>query len=389
MSYRSTIASAGLVGWMLVSLFLTSGCENADGGVDAGGAGARRQRRPLPVATAVASRGEIKSYYRATATVDVDKDADVVARIAGIIGSIEVEEDQAVEVDQVLLRIEDAEFRLRVDLATAKRENLESKYNRIRKLSEDVIPAEEIETARSAFEAAKAEEELAKLSLSYAQVEAPFSGRIVRRLVDPGEKVTVDQPLFYLADLSVLLARVHVPSKEFKNVRVGQEVELRLDSKKGKAPAGDRSAAQEPLLGRVKIISPTIDSSTGTIKVTVEIPSFPEGTRPGDFAEVLIVTDVHEDVLLVRKASVVIDREEPVVFIAKDGTAERRVVEVGISDDSHSEILNGVEAGEEIIVKGQRSAKHGMPINVINGSSSKTPRPVSKTATPKKPTPKS
>ena len=46
-------------------------------------------------------------------------------------------------------------------------------------------------------------------------------------------------------------------------------------------------------------------------------------------------------------------------------TAERRVVEVGFTDDDHAEILSGLAAGEQVVVKGQRSLKHGSPLKIL------------------------
>jgi Fe2+ transport system protein FeoA len=108
-----------------------------------------------------------------------------------------------------------------------------------------------------------------------------------------------------------------------------------------------------------------IDPASGTIKVTIEIPSYPQGTRPGDFAEVSIVTERHETSTIVPKIAVFTDRGDQVVYVAGDSTAERRVVEVGFQDDANAEILNGVADGDRVVVKGQRSLKNGSAIKVV------------------------
>jgi RND family efflux transporter MFP subunit len=146
-----------------------------------------------------------------------------------------------------------------------------------------------------------------------------------------------------------------VPSKEFKKLQPNQPVQLVLDSNKAR------------LEGRIKLVSPVIDPQSGTIKVTIEIPTYPQGTRPGDFAEVRIVTERHEASTLVPKIAVFTDRGDQVVYVAADTTAERRVVEVGFQDDTSAEILNGIKSGEEVVVKGQRSLKHGAAIKVLTG----------------------
>jgi membrane fusion protein (multidrug efflux system) len=133
-----------------------------------------------------------------------------------------------------------------------------------------------------------------------------------------------------------------------------QRVQLRLGSN------------GEKLEGRISLISPIVDPNTGTIKITIEIDDYPAGTRPGDFAEVSIVTERREDALLVPKLAVVTERGERVVYVAGDSLAERRTVEVGFEDDEHAQIVRGLEPGESIVVQGQRSLKDGAPIKILD-----------------------
>ena len=63
------------------------------------------------------------------------------------------------------------------------------------------------------------------------------------------------------------------------------------------------------------------------------------------------------------------DRGEQVLYVAADSTAERRVVETGFEDDDNVEITSGVAANENVVVKGQRSLKHGSPIKILEDNS--------------------
>jgi membrane fusion protein (multidrug efflux system) len=100
----------------------------------------------------------------------------------------------------------------------------------------------------------------------------------------------------------------------------------------------------------------------------VEIPTYQAGVRPGDFAEVQIVTERHQGVTLAPRIAVISEKGEDVVYVAANGTAERRVVSVGFTDNDNAEILSGLKAGESVVVKGQRSLKHGSPIKILDES---------------------
>lgn len=313
-----------------------------------------RKSRATVVAVAQVTRGGISSFYETTATLESERTAPILARAKGIVQALYFEEGDTVKKGQVLVRIEDADLKLRLVQAEAKTAGLKDRFQRLEGMvAKKLVPAEELETTRHDLRSAQATEDLARLELSRTRVRAPFAGRVVRRHVEVGQTVSDSTPVFDLADLDPLLARVYVPSKELKRIAQDQPVQLILDSSGAK------------LEGRIKLISPVIDASTGTIKVTVEISKYPEGTRPGDFAQVRIVTEQRQQSLLAPRSAVIDERGIRVVFVAEGDKAIRKVVKVGFEQDDMSEILSGLSLGESVVIKGQHSIKDGQPIKII------------------------
>ena len=355
---RALLRVLPLLSLLLALVPAAGGCNKAKGTAAANaqpGGQAAPAQPPIPVAVVPARIGSISSFYNATATLEAEKQAQVLARAAGVVRSLAVEEGDNVRADEVLLQIDNQEYQLRVEQAQARTENLEARFQRMTEMrAQDLASSQDFDAAKSELATAKSDEGLARLSLSYTAVKAPFGGRVIRRLVNVGQTASVGTPLFELADFDPLLARVHVPAKEFRRLLAEQPVELTLDS------------VDQSLRGRITLVSPVIDPQSGTIKVTIEIASYPAGVRPGDFAEVRIVTDSHDQALLVPRMAVISEKGEDIVYVAAaDSTAERRVVTLGFSDNDNAEITNGVQAGEPVVVKGQRSLKHGAPLKIL------------------------
>jgi membrane fusion protein, multidrug efflux system len=347
--------------------------HSAQAGAGHGGAahpggqpGGRPDQPAIPVAVGHAWTGSIASYYNSTSTLESEREAQVLARVSGVVRRLAAEEGDEIPAEGPLLTIANDEYRLRVQQAEATTANLRARFNRMEAmLGEQLSTEEEYQAAKSDLATAEAEEGLARLNLSYTTVRAPFQGYVTGRLVDVGQNVTVGDPLYVLADFHPLLARVHVPSREFHQLQPNQTVDLVLDSD------GSR------LKGTIKLVSPIIDATSGTIKITVEVSDYPTGTRPGDFAEVRIVTELRPEAVLVPRSAVLTDKGERVVYVALEAeqegdpeqpdtaTAERRVVEVGFTDDENAQILTGLNASERVVVKGQRSLKHGSLLKIL------------------------
>jgi membrane fusion protein (multidrug efflux system) len=328
-----------------------------------GNPGGRPAQEATPVAMTPAVRGDIASYYRATASLEAEKEARILVRVTGVVGKLFVEEGDEVAAGDPLLLVENPEYKFRLQQAEATTGNLRSRYQRFEAmLAEDLTTEEEYQAARSDLANAEAEEGLARLNLSYTTVRAPFAGRVTSRLVDLGQNLAVGNEVMVMADFHPLLARVHVPSREFNKLKQDQTVGLSLDS------------SGEELRGRIKLISPVIDPASGTIKVTVEVPEYPAGTRPGDFAEVNIVTELRRDTLLVPSGAVFNDKGESVVYVVGEGgqegppgmVAHRRTVVVGFTDDRHTEILEGLTDGDAVVTRGQRSLKDGAAVKILD-----------------------
>jgi RND family efflux transporter MFP subunit len=352
---------------LLLTIALAGGCggrEDQAAGHAAPGAAAAGESGPpgagdrpaVPVAVERARIGEAASYYSATATLEAASHAEIHSRTTGVVREILREEGDLVREGDTLLLLEDDEARLRVQQAEANHRLAKADFDRRSAMLEGgLLSAGEFETTQGTLEVREAELGLARVALSHTRIVAPFTGRVVRRHAELGANVSAGAPLFEMMDVTPLLARIHIPAKRMGYVTVGQPIEIRVDS------------IDDTLDGVVSLVSPIVDATTGTVKVTAEIASYPEDTRPGDFAEVRIVTARHDTAVLVPSTALFEEQGENVLFVVQDGKAVRRVVEQGFIDGDFTEIVQGVGGGDLVVTKGQRQIQDGAAVAILEG----------------------
>ncbi len=338
-----------------------AGCGKESGGAQArpggnGGPGGPPTPETVPVAVERVAAGSASSTYGTTAVLEAENHADIRARTTGIVRELLREEGDYVRTGETILALEDDEAQLRVRQAEANFEKAKSEHARGASMRDGgMLSDQEFETLVNNLHLRESELDLARLQLSYTRIESPFTGRLVRRHVDLGVNVAPGTALAEVMDVDPLLALVHVPANRMGFVAVGQNVNLRLES------------SATDLQGVVRLVSPIVDPQTGTVKVTVEIRKYPAGTRPGDFAQVRIVTARHENATLVPSRALFEEQGQNILFVVDEGKAVRRAVKTGFVDGENTEILEGIAANDLVVVKGQRDLRDGLPVEILEG----------------------
>lgn len=319
-----------------------------------------QKEQPTPVVVGAVERGSIVSTISTASTIEAERQVTIHAESTGRLVDLTVEEGDHVKKGQIIARIRfDAQANSLVrantslDKARIDFERAEKLYN------QKVIGEEEYLKARNALEVAELDLSDRSREMRNTKVTAPFDGTITQRKVTAGAFVNNGAELLTIVDFSTLVARVFVPEKQLDRVQVGQTAEV-----VGKAAKGRRGE------GKVLRIAPTIDASTGTVKVTVAMPPAPsaaQGFLPGMYAEVTLTTDSRSDVLLVPKSAVVRDEEQTYLFTLQgDATAgftgKKVRVETGLTDPERIEIVKGLGAGEPVILAGQTGLKDGAKV---------------------------
>jgi len=184
----------------------------------------------------------------------------------------------------------------------------------------------------------KSELEIARQQLADTVLYAPISGMIRQRSANVGQYLAAGTPVVALVQTQPLRLQTAVPEREARMIRTGQPVRVTVEGAPGTHD------------GRVARISPSFDETNRTLLVETEVSNTAGILRPGAFSRAEIIVAAGYRALMVPSAAVVsfagIDR----VFLVKDGKASEKRIKVGRRSDEGVEIVEGVKAGEEVVL---------------------------------------
>jgi len=182
----------------------------------------------------------------------------------------------------------------------------------------------------------------AEAQLSYSEIRSPIDGYVTERPLYVGDLATANQPILTVMDTSRLIAKSHVPQSEAAILKVGNPAELKIHG------------IDEPIKGRVSLVSPALDPGSTTIEVWAEAIKPNPALKPGMTVEVTMTAKTVKEALVVPTPAVFKNNEgaDYVVIAASDGHARLKTVQIGVRDAEFSQVLSGVTVGDPVISSG-------------------------------------
>ncbi len=338
---------------------------------------AQKSASPPPtVSVSQPLREDVTDYHEYTGNTQAVNTVQLRARVEGFLDGVYFRDGDVVKKDQLLFLIQQNTYFAQLQQAEgnvltqkALLEHAKIEYERYsRLLQQRAAAATDVEnwryqrdSAQAALVSAEAQRDLAKLNLAYTWVLAPFTGRIDRRLVDPGNLVGNTGGTTTLAEITqvdplyVYFAASETDVAPIIRTSSPLSAELRGKQQSTKLPVfvGLSKDTEFPHEGFLDFSSSTVNTTTGTLLLRGSIPN-PDGKiLPGQFVRVKIpVAEIRSALLLPMKA-ISYDQLGPYVLIAnQNNTVERRDVKTGIQKGTMRVIQEGLKGDESVIVKG-------------------------------------
>jgi HlyD family secretion protein len=195
----------------------------------------------------------------------------------------------------------------------------------------------------------------AKAQLSYSEIRSPIDGVITDRPLYVGDLATANQPLLTVMNVSKLIAKGHLPQSEAMQLKAGNAAEIKV------------SGVEEPIEGKVTLVSPALDPGSTTLEVWVEARKPNPALRPGIAVQVEMTAKTDKDVVVVPVAAVFKTPDgggDYVLLAGTDVKAHLKTVHVGIRTAESAEIVSGIKEGDPVITTGGYAVPDGTKIKV-------------------------
>lgn len=304
---------------------------------------------------ATVQRRELERTLSVSGSLAPVMQSTVRAKVPGEVRRMLVREGDRVAERQVIAAIDTADLQAKLDAQVAALEEAKARLgiarknreNNLQLLRQNFISQNAFDTADSTHEAsaaavrsAEAQVRLARKAMEDAAVRAPIAGLVAKRMVNVGDKVSIDSPMFTVVDLERMEIEAPAPASEIPNVRAGQRAAFQVDG-----------FAERRFEGRVERINPAAEAGSRSITLYVSVANRDGALKGGMFAKGQVVLDRTPPALVVPASALREEAGQAYVYTIEKERIVRRPVTVGLRDPQSGlvEIRAGLEDGLAVV----------------------------------------
>jgi RND family efflux transporter MFP subunit len=359
-------------------------------------------RDVIHAAFAVAKRAPIGNTFSVAGEFVPYQEIEVHAKVAGYVRKINVDIGDRVKTGEVLAVLEVPELMAQlqgtgagvrhsqeeiqrsqneVSRDVAQHAALHAQYLRLKQAAEarpgliaeqelddahakDQASEAQVDSAKSVLAAARQQLEISEANNSqvsamsdYTRITAPFDGVVTWRYADTGSLVQAgttnnnSAPLVKLAQVNILRLRIPVPESLAGSVRIGEPAEVVVH------------ATGKRFTGKVTRFTDSVDRTTRTMQVEIDVPNDKYKLQPGMYADVALQVQNHPDALTIPVQAVQHENgKSSVLVIDQQNRVQARQIETGLEDPNRVEVLSGLNEGDRVIIGNFGSYQAGQTV---------------------------
>ena len=306
---------------------------------------------------------DFQDYLEVTGNSAASQTVDLTARVEGFLRDIYFKDGSVVKKGALLFLIEPDQYQAKLALNKAQLDNAQAEYERQQRLiAQQATSQANLDSWRAQRDQAQANVQLAQINLSYTKVNAPFTGRIGRHLIDIGNLVGTPQTskLATLEQLDPIWAYFTVNERDAIRVRPAMAA-LHVKRPEGQpVEAGLQTDSDFPYHGKVDFVDTGMDTSTGSIQLRAAFDNPDSKLLPGLFLRLRLPLGPATRALAVPDSAVSHDQAGAyVLLLGPENVVKQQRVQTGGLQNGMRAITGGLNAKDQVIVDGLMNAAPG------------------------------
>lgn len=357
--------------FLIITCLLVVSCGKKKEKVGPGNPGAAKAPPPMRVDVYVVNPEPFQENIEVPGTILANEVAEIHPEVSGRIVQLNVAEGKYVSRGTLLAKLYDGDLRaqvnkLRVQLSIA--EKTEERQAQLLKIQG--ISQQDYDLSLLQVNSLKADIGIIQTAISKTEVRAPFNGRLGLKTISPGAYVTPASVIAVINQVDQLKLDFTVPEKYTDQIKMGQLITFGFEG------------SEKSLGAKVIATESNVTENTRSLKVRALVTGKDERLIPGAFAKVILSFDPDPNALLVPTQAILPQARGKKVILFKGGKAVFADVVTGVRDSSRVQVIDGIRAGDSIVVTGLLSVRPEAKIQVnrvVNSNS----KPAAQVASPR------
>ncbi len=311
--------------------------------------------RGLSVQAILVAPSVLNESIISTGTLFPDEEVELSFEASGKIVQINFIEGARVRKGALLAKINDRHLQAQLLKLQAQNKLLkEREFRQKTLLTRDAVSQESYDQVLTELQANEADIMLLEARIAETELMAPFDGIVGLRYVSEGSFANPNIKITRLVKISPIKIEFSIPERYAGSVGPGTNISFVVDG------------TLQPMKATIYAIDPKVDVKTRTIVARALFPNRNEELKPGRFASITLILEELKDAIAIPTEALIAEMDGDVVFVYKNGKAQRVNVRTGLRTATQIQVLKGLSFGDTLLTTGVMQLRQGIPVTITN-----------------------
>ncbi|MEO0553812.1 MAG: efflux RND transporter periplasmic adaptor subunit [Bacteroidota bacterium] len=307
----------------------------------------------LEVLAVIAQSKKLNNDLRITGSLTANESVELKSEVSGVVRSILFKEGQKVIKGQLLVELNDEEFKAELEkLQYTKKLNEDIEYRQKQLLAKEAISTEEYEMSLTTLQTSIAEIKINQVQIEKHKIRAPFSGTVGLREISEGSYISPSDLIATIYSIDPIKVDFSIPGRYISELNIGDQISFTVD------------AFDESFEGAIYAIEPQIDPETRSIKVRAVSDNSENKLLPGQFARVNLTISTVEEAIMIPTEAIIPELNGKKVYVFANGKAASKEVTTGLRTADKIQVTTGLVDSDTVITTGILQLRPGMEVDI-------------------------